>query len=355
MISGNVFVPQFKNWLYLVYFLSNLFSVQNHLLSFLLGTCVARIMEDWQNISFEEKVEVKNIVLFPSDMHLKSEIKEFKNGIKEEQSDYLAHNDIKTEKIELIERNRDANAFEFSRNENFTCQICALEFGNKVVLNIHNSFMHPEETKEDQIPNLGMKNESVHGKIKQPQCKASDYETRQKDNLNTTIESGNKGIKKFKCNLCDCKTTRKSNLKKHIESVHEGIKPFKCNICDFKTGHKPSLKKHIESIHEQIKQFKCNICDFETGHKPSLKKHIESIHEQIKQFKCNICDFETGHKQSLKRHIESIHEQIKPFKCKICDYKASHKHHIKKHIESVHEGLQSYTKTQYEETHKLCS
>ena len=290
-------------------------------------------MEDWLNISFEEKVDVKNIVWLPSNFHLKQEIKEFNNGIKQEQSeddtdiiDNSAQNTIKTEKVELIKRNRDANGSEVSKTEKFICQICALEFGNLTVLKIHNSFLHPEGTNDNQINNLGRKNESVHDKIKQPQCKASYFETRQKDNLNTNIESGNEGIKKFKCNLCHYKTTRKNNLKKHIESVHEGIKPFKCNICDFKTGHKGSLKKHIESIHEQIKQFKCNICDFETGHKPSLKKHIESIHEQIK-----------------------------PFKCKICDYKASHKHHIKKHIESVHEGLQSYTKTQYEETHKLCS
>ena len=251
-------------------------------------------MEDWQNISFEEKVDVKNIVLFPSDLHLKSEIKEFKNGIKEEQSDYPAHNDIKTEKIELIERNKDDNASVLSRNENFICQICALEFGNKVVLNIHNSFMHPEETKEDQITDLGRKNESVYDKIKQSKCKASDFETRQKDNLNTSKESVYKAIKKFKCNICDHETARKDNLNNHIKTVHERIKPFKCSICDFKTAHQTVLKRHIVSIHEGIKPFKCNLCAFETARKGNLKDHILSVHEGIKPFKCNICDYKTA-------------------------------------------------------------
>ena len=43
------------------------------------------------------------------------------------------------------------------------CQTCGLEFGNKAVLKIHNSLVHPEENKDDQNRDLGRKDEAdVH-------------------------------------------------------------------------------------------------------------------------------------------------------------------------------------------------
>jgi hypothetical protein len=76
--------------------------------------------EDWQNSSLEEKVDLDNLVLFPPDSYPDAEIREFDKDIKKEQSEENsgiienpAHNDIKTEKVELIEPENDTRSLEF--------------------------------------------------------------------------------------------------------------------------------------------------------------------------------------------------------------------------------------------------
>ena len=111
-------------------------------------------MEDWQDSSLEEKVDLENLVLFPPDSYPNAEGMEFDKDIKEEQSEgnseiieNPAHDDIKTEKVELIEPDNDTRSFEFYINGAEICQLCGLEFGSKAVLRIHNSLVHPEEKK----------------------------------------------------------------------------------------------------------------------------------------------------------------------------------------------------------------
>ena len=176
-------------------------------------------MEDWQNSSLEEKVDLDNLVLFSPDSYPITEINELKSGIKEEQSevdnDFIensAHNGIKTENVELVEQDSDTRFFESSRNGAEVCQTCGLEFGNKAVLKIHNSLLHPEETR------------IVH-----------------------------EGTKAFKCNICKYEAGLKENLKRHIKSVHERIKPFKCNMCEYETSSNQCLKIHTNSVHKGIK------------------------------------------------------------------------------------------------------
>ena len=158
------------------------------------------IMEDWQNSSLEEKVDLDNLVLFPPDSYPGTERREFGKDIKEEQSEENsdiienpAYKNIKTEIDELIEPDNDTRSFEFSVNGAEICQICGLEFGNKAVLKIHNSLLHPEEKNDDQNVDLGRKDDVVH----------------------------------------EDENTRSDHLKKHIKLVHERIKSFKCNICDY--------------------------------------------------------------------------------------------------------------------------
>jgi hypothetical protein len=98
-------------------------------------------MEDWQSFSLEEKVDLDNLVLFPPDSYPDTERREFGKDIKEEQSEENsdiienpAYNNIKTEKVELIEPDSDTGPFEFSINREEICQLCGLEFGNKAVL-----------------------------------------------------------------------------------------------------------------------------------------------------------------------------------------------------------------------------
>ena len=289
-------------------------------------------MEDWQNSSLEEKVDLENLVLFPPDGYLDTERRKYDKDIKEDQSeensDFIenpSNNNIKTEKVELIEPDNDTQSFEFSINGGEICQICGLEFGNKAVLKIHNSLLHPEEKKDGQNVDLGRKDEVIH-----------EHEIAKSDHLKKEGWS-HKGLKPFKCSICDFKTGLKQSLKRHIESVHEGIKPFKCSICEYKTGQNSHLKKHIENLHEGIKTFNCIICDYKTAYKSDYEKHIKSVHEGIKPFKCSICDYETAYKQSLKKHTKAVHERVKPHRCSICKVKFALKQTLKRHIDSVHE------------------
>jgi hypothetical protein len=68
-------------------------------------------MEDWQDSSLEEKVDLDNLVLFSSDPYPIAEISELRTGIKEEQSEEdnvvnedSAQNGIKTENVEFVEQ-----------------------------------------------------------------------------------------------------------------------------------------------------------------------------------------------------------------------------------------------------------
>ena len=218
------------------------------------------MMEDWQQHSLEEKVDLENLLLFPSDSN--ENLNKYNEEIKEEPQSQdnvdvsvnSAQTDIKTEEIELNEQDDDAKPFEYSTGNEEICQICGLEFGNKAVLKIHNSFVHPEGSEDDQNKDCGRKDESVH-----------------------------ENKKTFKCTVCEYKAGMKLDIKRHIESVHEGIKAFKCSICDYKAARNYNLKKHIENVHEG--PYQCKKCDYEAVFKSHLKRHVETVHEENKPFK----------------------------------------------------------------------
>ena len=79
-------------------------------------------MESWQHSRFEEKVDLDTIVLSPSDVYSNEGVQELNSGIKEEQFeddtdiiDNSAHNDVKTDKVKLMEEKSDINCYEFPR------------------------------------------------------------------------------------------------------------------------------------------------------------------------------------------------------------------------------------------------
>ena len=216
-------------------------------------------MEDLQNSSLEEKVDLDTLVLCSSDLYSNMEINKFNNSIEKEKCkddsdiiDNSAHNNVKSEKVELSEQDSDTNDFESSTNGAELCRICGLEFGNKTVLKIHNSIVHPEGNKGDKDKDYLKQDESV-----------------------------NEGVKQYKCQTCKYETRQKSGLKRHIKCVHEGIKPFDCIICDFKTAQQYALKKHIEFVHEGIKPFQCKICDYKATRKSGLKQHMIIKHHKM--------------------------------------------------------------------------
>ena len=65
-------------------------------------------MEDFKHSSLEEKVDLDTLVLCSSDLYSNMEVEGFNNRVKEELSeddsdiiDSSAHNDVKSEKVEV--------------------------------------------------------------------------------------------------------------------------------------------------------------------------------------------------------------------------------------------------------------
>ena len=137
-------------------------------------------MEDWKQHSLEEKVDLENLLLIPSDSYSNESLKELKiDNI--DVIDNSAKTEIKTEEIELNDGQGNAETFEYFTNGNEeVCQICGLKFGNKAVLKIHNSFVHPEGNKDEQNIDCGRKDESVHEEIKLFKCMMCDYKGKKK-------------------------------------------------------------------------------------------------------------------------------------------------------------------------------
>ena len=108
-------------------------------------------MEDLEQSSLEEKVDLGNLVLFPPDSYVnkETETEEVKFVIKEETSEINISDKavIMEEVIEPPVHEYEKTQIEFSTNSNVKCQTCRLEFGNKAVLKIHNSILHPEGPK----------------------------------------------------------------------------------------------------------------------------------------------------------------------------------------------------------------
>jgi hypothetical protein len=114
-------------------------------------------MEDLEQSNLEEKVDLGNLVLFPPESYVNKAIEEVNFTIKEESSERKIDfdisgktNNIKKEVIEPPVHEYEKTQIGFSTNSNVKCQTWGLEFGNKVVLKIHNSMVHPEEKKIDQ-------------------------------------------------------------------------------------------------------------------------------------------------------------------------------------------------------------
>ena len=113
-------------------------------------------MEDLNQSSFEEKADLGNLVLFPPDSYVNKEIDEVNVTIKDEPSENKINCDIsdeaniKTEVIETPVYEYEKVPIEISTHSNENCQTCGLKFGNKAVLKIHNSIIHPEGRQIDQ-------------------------------------------------------------------------------------------------------------------------------------------------------------------------------------------------------------
>ena len=203
-------------------------------------------MEDLEQSSLEEKVDLGNLVLFPPESYVNKALEEVNFTIKEESSenkidcDISDKTNIKKEVIEPPVHEYEKTQIGFSTNSNVKCQTCGLEFGNKVVLKIHNSMVHPEEEKIDQ------------NKIRKENIDVIENSIIPKDrDFNSpTTSSFHEGVKNNMVQKQTKKTSfnQKYNSKTYIETVHEKNKPSRRDISCSKSGLKSVLIPYTEDL-----------------------------------------------------------------------------------------------------------
>ena len=111
--------------------------------------------------------------------------------------------------------------------KDFYCGLCSLQFGNKIVFDMHQSIVHGIAIKIKE--ELGISENKTRTENKPIQCSICEATFLSPRNLKIHIDSIHKGKKPYKCNTCDASFSDKSNLKKHVSSVHDGNKPYKCD------------------------------------------------------------------------------------------------------------------------------
>ena len=204
-------------------------------------------------------------------------------------------NNQQTNQNQLLKALIHVNMEEICSKVNF-CQICPLQFENKLVYDLHMSLLHKNlNTIEQSFNNeesLEQENNFCTQHIKEEMDISIEDNILQIPN-NTTLAN-------------------KIEIKSPIPCMRRGPKTYKCPVCNEIFSNKGSLKQHIDSVHEEKKPHKCSICDYSCYKKGYLKKHVESVHENKKSHRCPICDHSCSQKSNLKKHMESVHKNKKP-------------------------------------------
>ena len=224
--------------------------------------------ENMPSSNMEEKVDLKDIVLFPSESYINERLEEehlhnllslepeelFKQyanfRIMNEPFENEISNDISEKANEPPDQGHEKSPIEFSTNvlkeqkiKGLFCFLCSLQFDGKSVYDLHQSLVHGI--------NDGSKSEDSEVKIEiDSEISETIKESSGEGNLNKDIESVHKEKKQLKCNDCGKAFSRKPHLNGRIASVHKGKKPFKCNDCDKAFSQKPNMNKPIELVHE---------------------------------------------------------------------------------------------------------
>ena len=123
--------------------------------------------------------------------------------------------------------------------KDFFCEECSLQFGKKLVFDLHLSLVHGKKANIKQ-----------ENKICETTAEKSEPSV-----------SNDRADQSFQCHICLATFSTNHSFKRHIASVHEGKRPFKCDTCDTKFAAKQYLNIHVAAIHKGRKPFKCGTCD----------------------------------------------------------------------------------------------
>ena len=123
---------------------------------------------------------------------------------------------------------------EEAEQQDLFCIQCKLQFGKKLVFDLHLSL--------------------VHGKKVEIKTKAKSNLS--ESELDEEMSEDHRGNNSYKCEICHSCFKLRGNLKKHVAAIHKEQKPFKCEICDYSCSRKQNLKFHVDSVQGNWKPFK---------------------------------------------------------------------------------------------------
>ena len=204
-------------------------------------------------------------------------------------------------------------------NQKFKCDLCGINFGQKIYL-----FSHKRR---------------VHEKVKCHSCKncnktfVTNYELGQHlkkvhKNENSEI-SFVKGFEKIQ----ETKQEKSKNAMANIDSI-DMTKKYQCQICKEEFDVALDLMKHVRQFHEKDKQPK----------RKTMSQRIEALPkiQQKNLLKCNLCGNTFSNFWNLQRHMKLIHNPANATKIENPENIALNSHSIfgdslKKVIESFDE------------------
>ena len=327
------------------------------------------------NIEFEEKVDIKKIVLIAEPTKIPK-------------IEFADNENEQLESAESIHEERNNFSFKMEENISKLCEELDKEkYENRVMgFSLRRSLkirqfvkrMKNYDISDSQIQELKKANNQMSTENTTLKARISEMSEEFKTILLLNAKNTNTIIKMHEKSLDD-KTNELVNIKKELQSVkktnHELLhkvqelemnnSTFVNNVCLEKKVHE--VRDHVK-IHESILEGEdvttIKIYDKEaetdgpvnTGNKRKLMK-TNTKHERGKyvgssefgtilensdgsrksKFGCDICKIFFTLKHHLKRHISNVHEGKKPFKCESCDYTFAAKQTLDRHISSVHE------------------
>ena len=195
--------------------------------------------EDVEISSLEEKVDLENLVIYPSEPYINERLgeehlhnflsfqsgelfKKYENfGIKSEPLENEINNDISVKANELPHHNYEKSPIEFSRNvpkeqkfKALFCFLCSLQFDRKSVYDLHQSLVHGSKSEDSEVK-IEVVSE-ISETINDSQTSTLPQVHKEKK------KSYDTGKKLLPCNICGKTFSHKGHLNVHIESVHEG-------------------------------------------------------------------------------------------------------------------------------------
>ena len=205
-------------------------------------------------INLKEKLEIVDPVIVINDDRL---------DIEPVQPDKFTEKKVMDEGKQEVTNNYEGLLSDISRSKEvnnvnkkivFKCQVCDLDFNEKIDLIKHRLIKHKIQ------------------KVKQLNCKCDqcDYKCETQIVLNEHKMTTHKGPR-FDCEKCGASFLNNGSLTIHKLSKHEGIK-FKCDKCDFKTIEKTQLRRHKLSVHDKL-LFQCDMCDFKCTQEFKIHEH----------------------------------------------------------------------------------